>query len=74
MLWGHKAPLCPSLPDALVADSASPVVNRPPLDQGDGAGHPTRRAQVPGLLLTGVTKRRKPTLAHSRAKWISRLL
>jgi hypothetical protein len=20
MLWGHKAPLCPSLPDALVAD------------------------------------------------------
>jgi hypothetical protein len=46
MLWGHKAPLCPSLPDALVADSASPVVNRPPLDQGDGAGHPTRRAQV----------------------------
>ena len=22
MLWGHKAPLCPSLPDALVADRA----------------------------------------------------
>ena len=23
--------------------------NRPPADQGDGAGHPTRRAQLPGL-------------------------
>src|ERR1700741_2488420 len=30
ILWGHKAPLCPSLPDALVADRHPPVVNRPP--------------------------------------------
>ena len=44
MLWGHKAPLCPSLPDALVARSASPVVNRPPAGSGDGgrSPHPAR--------------------------------
>jgi hypothetical protein len=30
MLWGHKAPLCPSLPDALVADQHPQTHKRPP--------------------------------------------
>ena len=44
MLWRHKAPLCPSLPDALVARSTSPVLNRPPAGSGDRgrSRHPAR--------------------------------
>ena len=45
MLWGHKAALCPSLPDALVADRHPQWWTQPPAGSGDGgrSAHPARQ-------------------------------
>ena len=48
---GPQSSVVPITAGCFGGRSASALVNQPPLDQG--AGHPTRRAQVFGVLLDG---------------------
>ena len=52
---GPQSSLVPSTAGCFGGRSASPVVNRPRAGSGDGAGHPTLRAQMSGQSLTGIT-------------------
>src|ERR1700730_12428089 len=59
MLWGHKAPLCPALPDALVAD------RHPQLRRAERAGHRRRGGELaskPDSVPRYQVTRRRPSI------------